>query len=97
MLVPLKVKSISASNYKSGDFALTTIYMLSNEEQSCEIYASINGNLYLIDGLKANMLVSNNMLYIEGFIINLFNSSTLIHSCGVKIDINAKQHLKFLR
>lgn len=43
------------------------------------------------------MLVSNDVLYIEDFAIYLFISSPLIHSCGMKININARQHSKFLR
>lgn len=43
------------------------------------------------------MLVGNNMLYMEGFAINLSTSSALIQSCGVNIDLSARQHSEFLR
>lgn len=43
------------------------------------------------------MLVGNDVLCIEGFTINLFTSSALIYSCGMKIDINTRQRSKFLR
>lgn len=43
------------------------------------------------------MLADNNVLYTESFAINLSISSALIYSCGVRIDVNAKQYLKLLR
>ena len=97
MPVPLKVRGIGASKHESRDFALTTIYIPGIDEKGREVYASISCELHLVDGLKANMLVGNDVLCTEGFAINLSTSSALIHSCGVKIDINARQHSKFLR
>lgn len=96
--MPLKVKNIGISKYKSENFALTTIYISGIDEKNREVYLSITCKLHLVDRLKANKLVSNNMLYIEGFAINLsIFFETLIHSCSVKININARQHSKFLR
>ena len=43
------------------------------------------------------MLVGNDVLCTEGFAINLSNSSAFIHSCGVKIVINARQRSEFLK
>ena len=97
MLVLLKIRDIDASKQKAGNFALTTIYLPSIDKKSREVYVSINCKLHLVDGLKANMLMGNNVLCIEGFAINLSTSSTLIHSCGMKIDIDARQHSNFLK
>lgn len=90
MSIPLKVKNIGASKYKSRDFALTIIYILDIDKQGYKIYASISCKLHLINRLKVNMLVGNDMLCTKGFAINLFTSSILIHSCSIKISINAK-------
>ena len=97
MPVPLKVRGIGASKHESGHFALTMLYIPGTNEKGHEVYASITCELHLVDGLKANILVENDVLYTEGFAINLYNSSALIHSCGVRIDINARQHSEFLR
>ncbi len=97
MPVPLKVRGIGASKHESGHFALTTLYIPGTDEKGREVYASITCELHLVDRLKANMLVGNDVLCTEGFALNLYNSSALIHSCGVRIGINARQHSKFLR
>lgn len=97
MPIYLKIRDIGASKHKSEDFALTTIYIPSIDKKSHEVYASINCKLHLVDRLKANMLVDNDMLCIEEFTINLAISSALIRSCVVKININVRQHSEFLR
>ena len=96
MSVPLKIRGIGASKYESEDFAFTTIYFPSIDKKALEVYASISCKMHLVDGLKANMLVGNDVLFTEGFAINFSTSSVLIHSCGVKIDINARQYSEFL-
>lgn len=45
--------------------------------------------LYLVDGLKANMLIGNNVFYKESFFINLANIFIYIQSYGSDIVISA--------
>lgn len=97
MPVPLKVKGIGTSKHKLDHFALTILYILGINKKSHKIYVSITYKLHLVDRLKANMLVKNDMLCTESFAITFYNSSTLIHSYSIKIDINTKQHSKFLK
>lgn len=97
MPVSLKVRGISNSKHKSRDFALASTYIPGIDKKSHEVYTSISCELYLINGLKVNKLVSNDVLCTEGFAINLSTTSALIHSCGMKININARQHSEFLR
>lgn len=87
MTVFLNVRDIGTSKRKSGDFALTTIYIPNIDKKGHKVYASISYELHLVDKLKVNILVDNNRLCTESFAINLSTSSTLIHSCSVKIDI----------
>lgn len=58
---------------------------------------SISCKLQLVNKLKANFLVENIMVYIEKYIINFSSFFALIYSCGIRIDINAKQYSKFLK
>ncbi len=92
MPVPLKVRGIGTSKHESGQFALTMLHIPGTDDKGREVYASLTCKLHLVDGLKANMLVGNDVLCTEGFAVNLYNSSALIHSCDVRIDINTRQH-----
>lgn len=97
MPVLLNIKGIGALKHKSRNFGFTIIYIPGIDKKDCEVYASISYKLHLIDRLKANMPVDNNILCTRGFTINFSTSFAFIHSCGVKIDINARQYSKFLR
>lgn len=97
MPVSLKVKSIGALKHILEDFPLITIYIPGIDKKGREVYASISCKLHLFNRLKANILVGNKVLYTESFAINLSTSSALIYSCGVKININARQYSMFLR
>lgn len=90
MPVSLKVRGIGDSKHKSGDFALASIYIPGIDKKSREVYTSISCELHLVDGLKVNMLVYNDVLCTEGFAINLSTTSALIHRCSMKININAR-------
>ena len=97
MPVPLKVKGIGTSRYESNKFAFTTLYILGLDQEGSEVYAYIKCKLYLVEDLKANMLIGNNIFCTEGFTINLASAFAHILSCEVTIVINARNHLQFLR
>lgn len=97
MPVPLKVKGIGASRYKLREFALTTFYMLGLDKGGSEVYTCVQCELYLVDSLKANMLIGNDVLCTEDFTINLANASAHILSYGVIIVISARNHSQFLK
>lgn len=76
--VLLKVRNIGASKHKSREFALTTFYIPGFNYDQRKVYIYIKCKLYLIEGLKANMLIGNNILYTKSFLINLLNFSIYI-------------------
>lgn len=92
MPVPLKVRDIGASRHELGEFALTALYMPRLDQRGSKVYACVQCELHVVDGLKANMLIGNNVLRTEGFMINLASNSTQILSSGVTIVINARSH-----
>ena len=97
MPVPLKVRGIGTSRHESNEFALTALYIPGLDREGSEVYACIKCKLHLVEDLKANMLIGNNIFCTEGFTINLASAFAHILSCGVTIVINARNHLQFLR
>lgn len=53
--------------------------------------------MYLVESLKANILIENDILYTKGFIINLTSASAYILSYGVTIIISIKSYSLFLK
>ncbi len=91
MAVPLKVRGIGASKHESDEFVLMPIYFLTFDEHKQPVYARIYRKMHLIDGLKANMLVGNDIIALESIMIDLANPTAFITSCNVWIAITARQ------
>lgn len=94
--MPLKFKGINTSKYELEEFILAIFYIPSFDHLKAEVYAYIRCELYLFDGLKANMLIGNNVLGTESCFINLDTSLAHVGSCNIDIYISAKHLLYFL-
>lgn len=97
MAVSLKVRGIEASKHESDKFVSMPIYILGVNKHKEPVYTCIYHEMHLIDGLKANMLVGNDIITPEGIMIDLANSTTFITSCNVRIAITARQRGQPLR
>lgn len=64
--------------------------MLGENNKGQKVYASIRCELHLVDGLRANILIGNNILAPESFVLNVGLGHALVESYGVKITIKAK-------
>lgn len=92
MPISLKVRDIGASKYKSKKFVLVLLYIASLSCKNSKVYTYIKYKLYFVKGLKANILIGNNMLYIISFLINFANISIYIQSYGDDIIVSTKYH-----
>lgn len=62
MSTSLKLRGIGALKHKSAQFAELSLFLPGKNNQEQEVYTSIRGKLYLIEGLRANILIGNNIL-----------------------------------
>lgn len=90
MVTPLKVRDIETSRHESNEFVSMSFYFPDINSTNRPAYAHIHRELHLINGLKANLLVGNNILATERVVINLANKSAMISSCQVTIFVAAK-------
>lgn len=97
MLVFLKVRGIRASKHELDKFLLISIDFLGFDEHKQPVYARIYREMHLVDGLKANILVENDIIAPEDIMIDLANSTTFITSYNVRIAITARQKGQPLR
>ena len=96
MSTPLKVRGIEVSKYESGEFATLFLYFPSRDNAGQQVYASLTCEIHLVEGLRANLLIGNDIMSPEGFIIDIKRRSVLIGSCGVTVPIDARQRGQFL-
>lgn len=81
MATLLKVRGIKSSRHKLDEFVSMSFYFPSIELTNRLAYAHIYGELYIIERLKANLLMSNDILAMERVIIDLANKFAKISIC----------------
>lgn len=91
MSTPLKVKGIGSSRHESDGFALTALFFMEKDTVGRVVFARIDREMHLVDGLKANMLIGNDIIGPEEIAIDIAGQTAFISSCGVWISIDAKQ------
>lgn len=91
MAVSLKMRGIGASKHELNEFILMPIYSLGVNKHKQPVYAWTHREIYLVDGLKANMLIENDIIMPEDIMIDLANTTAFITSCNIKIAITARQ------
>lgn len=92
----LKVRGIKAFKNKSGEFAALSLYFPGKNNTKQLVYISLTCVIHLVKGLRANLLIGNNIISSEGFVIDVKWRSILISTCGVTIPINTRQKEQFL-
>lgn len=97
MSTPLKVREIGASKHESAQFAELSLFLPGENNKGQKVYTSFKCELHLVEGLRANMLIGNNILAPENFVLNIGLGHAVVRSCGVKITMKAKQRGQFLK
>lgn len=92
MQLSLKVRSISAFKFKFDKFALIVLYILGFYQKNSEVYTSIKYKLYLVENLKTNMLIDNNVFDSKSFLINFTNASAYILEYRINIEITTRSY-----
>ena len=96
MSTPLNVRGIGALKYESSKFAALSLYFPGKNAVGDLVYAALRYEIHLVEGLRANLLVGNDIMSPEAMVINLGKKTAIIGTCGVSIDVNARQRGKFL-
>lgn len=91
MSTPLKVRRIEISKHESAQFAEVSFFFPKKSNERQKVYTSIRSELYLVESLKANILIDNDILALESFVLNVALGHALVRSCGVKIAVGARQ------
>lgn len=78
------------------EFTTLSLYFLRKNNAKQLIYTFLTCKIHFVEDLRANLLISNNIMSPEGFIIDVKGKNTLIGSCGVIVPIEAKQKRQFL-
>ena len=92
----LKVNGIRASKHKLREFAALSLYFSKKNNAWQLVYASLTYKIHIIKDLRANLLIDNNIISPESFVIDVKKGNVLIKSCKVTVLVNARQKGQFL-
>lgn len=92
----LKVRDISVAKHKVAEFAALLLYFPGKNNAEQLVYAALNCEIHLVEGLWANLLISNDILSPKRVVIDISMESALIGSCEVIISVNANYQGQFL-
>lgn len=96
MSIPLKVRGIGGSKHEFSKFAALSLYFPGRNAVGDLVYAALRCEIHLVEGLYANLLISNNIMSPETMIINLEKKTDIIGTCEVSINVNARERSQFL-
>ena len=76
--------------HKSEEFAALSLYFSGKNDAEKLVYASVRCEIHLVEGLRANLLIGNDIILPENFVIDIEKKTTLIGSCKVIIPISVR-------
>lgn len=97
MIVPLKIRGIDTSKYKLNEFILIALYIPSLNQEGLEFYTWIKYKLCLVYKFKANIVISKDVFYIEGFSINFTHTFAHILKYRMSIEITIRSYSQFIK
>ncbi len=91
MATPLNVRGLGTNKHETSEYIIASIYFAGKNPQGKPVRGVIRREVHLVDNLKANMLIGNDILGPEGISIDGANSKATIASCqGMTIPIEIR-------
>ena len=94
MASPVSVRGVRPKKHSLIDYATLSLYFPGNKRCT----AAIHQEVHVIDGLKAKMLISINILGKESFTINTRNKKATIGSCNnivIPLEVASQAQMQF--
>ena len=73
MVSPLQVRGVSTTKYKTSDFISIAVYLPSVDSLGNKVLVYIKREFYLVDNLRAKILIGNNIIAPEKIVIDISN------------------------
>ena len=91
MATPLKVRDIGTSKHKTDKYIVKTLYFSAINNKNQQVVACIRCELHLVDNLRANILIKNNIVGTKGIIINIAKEKAYVPGCKALLSLSAHQ------
>ena len=92
MATPLKVRGIEISKHKTDKYVLEPLYFSAISDKGQRMIVCIHHKLHIVDNLRANILIGNDLISAKGITIDIAKEKAYIPECKAIVSITAKQH-----
>ena len=89
MATPLKVRGLGTHRHESSEYAICDIH-LKGEKDGKPVTSVLRREVHLVDNLKANMLIGNDVIGSEGIVIDPVKKQAFITSTGATIPVEVR-------
>lgn len=96
MSTPLKVRGIDTLKHESSEFAALSLWFPGKNAIGDLVYTALRCEIHRVEGLRANLLIGNNIMSPEVVVIDLGKKAAVIGACGISINVNTRQRGQFL-
>ena len=90
MTSSLWVRNIDATTHETNEYVKISVYF-SEIKKNKQVLTCVTREIHLVKDFKTNLLIENDFLKFEDFVINISNKKITIISCDVTIDLFIKQ------
>ena len=97
MASPLRVKGLGSAMHDTDEYVLVPIYIPATKDDGTEVLCRIMREIHLVDNLKANMLIGNDVIGPEQIVIDVSKGKAIIGSCGATANITSRQRGPYQR
>lgn len=81
MATSIIIRGLEDNKHVTDQYAMTNIYISAKNSQKKLVTVHIQCEIYLILGLKANMLVKTKIIILEQFVLDFNKKTAFIESC----------------
>lgn len=90
MATPLKVRGLGTNRHETSQYGIYDMYHHGKDKDGNPVVSKIRREVHLVKDLKANMLIGNDVLGPEGFVMDLGKGEAYIGSTGVTIPLEVR-------
>ena len=85
MTISITMRDLEANKHSTDQYAVTSMYFNEKDKNDKSIWAMITRKIHVMNELKANILIDNNVLSSKMFDISMLISTAYIENCDVII------------
>ena len=73
MASPLRVRGVRSNHYETSEYVTQKIYLPATDDDGNSILVCLYRELYIVDNLRAKMLIGNDIIGPENIVIDIAN------------------------